>query len=337
MKTIKLAKEFSRERPLVYFCMWNESNRLGCQRFLGLKLKHTLFLRQGEKTSVFFNQRETDERYNLILREAKQDRGFLKKLSKTLKENWPYMFLYISGKKKLANARQARKYYSALTRWWSAMTLIFDAPNVAGLPEKDKNKALGLRAKYEKYSSTTSQPLADVWNKLNPGWEKIFPVVMVDEIKKLSLNSLTKIKKRLGGYALFNGKLYTPEELKVKLRENKITLEKETVQPRNNIKGTIACSGWAKGRARIIISKKQFANFQPGEILVAEMTEPSFVPIIKKAAAIVTDEGGVTCHAAIVSRELGIPCVIGTKIATKVLRDGDLVEVDANKGIVKIL
>jgi len=61
------------------------------------------------------------------------------------------------------------------------------------------------------------------------------------------------------------------------------------------------------------------------------------MPAIKKASAIVTNVGGITCHAAIVSRELKIPCIIGTKIATKVLKDGDLVEVDAQKGIVKIL
>jgi pyruvate,water dikinase len=67
------------------------------------------------------------------------------------------------------------------------------------------------------------------------------------------------------------------------------------------------------------------------------MTRPEYVPLMKKAAGIITDEGGITCHAAIVSRELKIPCVIGTKIATKVLKDGDMVEVDADKGIVKIL
>jgi pyruvate,water dikinase len=67
------------------------------------------------------------------------------------------------------------------------------------------------------------------------------------------------------------------------------------------------------------------------------MTRPEYISAMKKAAAIVTDEGGITCHAAIVSRELKKPCIIGTKIATKVLKDGDLVEVDADKGIVKIL
>ena len=67
------------------------------------------------------------------------------------------------------------------------------------------------------------------------------------------------------------------------------------------------------------------------------MTTPDLMPTIKQAKAIITDEGGLTCHAAIISRELGIPCIIGTKIATKVLKNGDLVEVDAEKGILKIL
>ena len=67
------------------------------------------------------------------------------------------------------------------------------------------------------------------------------------------------------------------------------------------------------------------------------MTTPEMVPIMKKASAFVTDEGGVTCHAAIISREMRKPCIIGTKVATQLLKDGDMVEVDANSGFVKIL
>ena len=78
-------------------------------------------------------------------------------------------------------------------------------------------------------------------------------------------------------------------------------------------------------------------DFQDGDILVTGMTRPEFVPLMKKASAIITDEGGLTCHAAIISRELNIPCIIGTKIATQVLQDGDMVEVDADKGIIRIL
>ncbi|MBU3965123.1 hypothetical protein KKA96_01965, partial [Patescibacteria group bacterium] len=67
------------------------------------------------------------------------------------------------------------------------------------------------------------------------------------------------------------------------------------------------------------------------------MTRPEHLMGMKKAGAIITDDGGITCHAAIIARELGIPCIIGTKIATKVLKDGDLAEVDADKGVVKII
>ncbi|MFC1612894.1 PEP-utilizing enzyme [Patescibacteria group bacterium] len=72
-------------------------------------------------------------------------------------------------------------------------------------------------------------------------------------------------------------------------------------------------------------------------MLVSHMTNPGIVPAMKQAVAIITDMGGITCHAAIVSRELKKPCIIGTKIATQVLKDGDMVEVDADKGIVRIL
>ena len=88
---------------------------------------------------------------------------------------------------------------------------------------------------------------------------------------------------------------------------------------------------------RIIKNRDDFTKMKPGDILVASMTTTNMMPIIKKAVAIITDEGGITCHAAIIARELKKPCIIGTKIATKVLKDGDMVEVDADKGIVKIV
>ncbi|OGZ26715.1 MAG: hypothetical protein A2365_02345 [Candidatus Nealsonbacteria bacterium RIFOXYB1_FULL_40_15] len=105
----------------------------------------------------------------------------------------------------------------------------------------------------------------------------------------------------------------------------------------SELRGQVGCLGSAKGRVRIINTQQELSKMQKGDVLVSIATNPDLVPAMKIAAAIVTEQGGVTCHAAIVSRELNIPCVIGTKIATKVLKDGDLVEVDANNGIVKII
>lgn len=91
------------------------------------------------------------------------------------------------------------------------------------------------------------------------------------------------------------------------------------------------------GRVKIVENKEELSKISKGDIIVSPMTTPEYAPIFKKVSAIVTDEGGITCHAAIVSRELKIPCIIGTKIATKVLKDGDLVEVDAEKGMITII
>jgi pyruvate,water dikinase len=101
------------------------------------------------------------------------------------------------------------------------------------------------------------------------------------------------------------------------------------------VKGNIASLGKAKGKARVILNKNDIDKVQEGDILIATMTTPDYVPAMKKAVGIVTDEGGVTCHAAIISRELGIPCIIATGIATKVFKDGEEIEVDAVHGIVK--
>jgi len=99
-------------------------------------------------------------------------------------------------------------------------------------------------------------------------------------------------------------------------------------------KGIPASPGIAVGKARILLDLKDAKNFQQGEILVTKMTDPDWVPIMKMASAIVTDEGGRTSHAAIVSRELGIPAVVGTGNATKVIQNGQEITVDATRGII---
>ncbi len=92
--------------------------------------------------------------------------------------------------------------------------------------------------------------------------------------------------------------------------------------------------GSASGAARVLTSLNDAASLNDGDVLVTHMTSPDWLPLMRRAAAIVTDSGGMTCHAAIVSRELGIPCVVGTGEATRLLRDGEIVTVDATRGVV---
>lgn len=105
----------------------------------------------------------------------------------------------------------------------------------------------------------------------------------------------------------------------------------------NVLSGTVASQGYAKGTARVILNEKEFTKLRRGDILVTSMTRPEFLPVMEKAAAFVTDEGGITSHAAIVAREMNKPCIIGTRDATKRIKDGAIVEVRAHHGTVRIL
>lgn len=118
-----------------------------------------------------------------------------------------------------------------------------------------------------------------------------------------------------------------------KVESAKITTDRKVI-----VKGLPASPGLVSGRAHVILDPSRIDEFKDGEILVTEMTAPDWVPAMKKAKAIVTDSGGMTCHASIVSRELGIPCIVGTKSrgesATTAIKDGIDITVDATNGVV---
>jgi pyruvate,water dikinase len=101
------------------------------------------------------------------------------------------------------------------------------------------------------------------------------------------------------------------------------------------VRGLPAAPGTASGKVRVLLTPEDGTQLVDGEILVAPMTNPDWLPTIRRAAGLVTDTGGMTCHAAIVARELGVPCVVGARIATTELRDGSLVTVDGTRGQVR--
>ena len=134
------------------------------------------------------------------------------------------------------------------------------------------------------------------------------------------------------GYQKGKSKVYVGRKAKNLAKKIKEERVKRKIK---EFKGTPAYSGYAKGEVITVFDEKDMKKMKKGAILVSPATNPNIMPAIIKASAIVTDEGGVTCHAAIVSRELKIPCIVGTLIATQVLKNGDKVEVDAFKGIIK--
>ena len=158
------------------------------------------------------------------------------------------------------------------------------------------------------------------------------------EIYKKTVPQIVKRRKNMYGFFV-NGK---KEELTGKraLYYWKKYAEESIGSGITKITGTVVSRGKKniiQGKVKVIFDPKESKGFKKGDILIAPMTSPEYVFLIKLSSAIITDTGGLTSHAAIVSRELKIPCIVGTKIATKALKDGDLVEVDTDKGIVKII
>ena len=172
--------------------------------------------------------------------------------------------------------------------------------------------------------------------KIYPDFGELTSVLSTQEILTGKFPSKEELIKRDEGYFYGNNQLLVAKNrtdiekiFKIKFKIKKF--DSAVLQ------GRVAQMGVARGFVRRVMGHKQIEEFRKGEILVSSMTIPDFLPAMKKAAAIVTNEGGVLCHAAILARELQKPCITGTRFATHILRDGDYVEVDAINGIVKFL
>ncbi len=174
-------------------------------------------------------------------------------------------------------------------------------------------------------------------SKLSP---RVFDLALVNEVQLYPpLRLVAQLKKRKKDYYVAhfwknNKRLYYGK--RAKSIYNRFWAKPGTVKT-DKIEGTVvyAVKKPITGKVFLIKEAKDIQKFPKGKILVTSMTAPEYITAIRKAKAIITDEGGITCHAAIVSRELKIPCIVGTKIATQVFRTGDKVEVDANKGIIR--
>ena len=166
----------------------------------------------------------------------------------------------------------------------------------------------------------------------------VLPIEYEQGVKSLK-NNVHEIIKRANGMAAFVDTNSKYQIVSINIKELKKEIYRISVghEDRQSLKGQIGASGKATGVVKVVKDMSEASKFKNGDILVTGMTRPEFVPLMKMAAAIVTNEGGITCHAAIIARELHKPCIIGTKVATQVLKDGDTVVVDANIGVVNII
>jgi phosphohistidine swiveling domain-containing protein len=312
------------------------------------KLKHALLKKlPSEKVSELMAELNTPLEDNFA-RKEEFDLVKTKNLEKHIKEyEWILARYGDERKYTLKEAQEKLKHINKagfLKRW-----------------KQDKQK-LGETIAYAKKLLGKDSYLVDIFQYII-----YYRTQRTDVMNKSAFIAIPLLKKKAGSLGLtyneilycsaleiLDNKIPSKETIRMRMKDSSVLLEdgnirvlagkeseklkeffREEYAETSEIKGSVACKGIVKGKAKIIISRDDFSRLQHGDILVASMTTPEMMPILKKASAIVTDEGGITCHAAIISREMKKPCIIGTKIATKVLKDGDLVEVDADKGIVR--
>jgi len=185
--------------------------------------------------------------------------------------------------------------------------------------------------------------IREIAKKLNTQYEDLLYLSwneIIDGISAGKISSTINIPERKKSWAL-----YRDEETIIVLQGEQEVEEfgkeqgfvQEDLSKLTEVKGNKAYGGKVKGTAKIVMSPTELGKVEKGDILVAVMTFPSYIVAMEKASAFVTDEGGILSHAAIISREMKKPCIIGTKMATRVFKDGEKIEVDAEKGVVRKL
>lgn len=199
----------------------------------------------------------------------------------------------------------------------------------------DAKKLLETRKYTEYFAPGLIATIRNTFKSLMPDYEMYADVITIEEaLGKREVNT-ERLNQRVSGAVYANGKLFKSMDEVQKVYNLRLL---HSAPPDNGVlKGQTAYPGNVKGIARIIKSRDDMSKFKQGDVIVSPTTTPDFLPVMRISAAIVSEHGGIICHAAITSRELKIPCVVGVRGATKILKDGDMVEVDANKGFVKIL
>lgn len=245
---------------------------------------------------------------------------------------------YFDGKKEVSSIPELEIFFKLFTGYMKYVAYTWILPGLDFVPQQIKDEAMILREKTESYAGRRDSIMVDFAKKIiNDG--SVDPTFLtLVEVKNLPDKAKDITTQRSKGFLFYKGEIVTGDKIKEFCEKNNIVIREPEIQSQTEVKGMTAQKGVVRGKVRVIYTEEELGKIKTEEdILVTPMTRPEFVPAIKIAGAFVTDEGGIVCHAAIISRELKKPCIVGTKNATKIFKDGDLVEVDADNGMVKIL
>jgi phosphohistidine swiveling domain-containing protein len=331
-------KTYTREVSLVTVQIWEEQQCKLQREKHGLELPLSVYDACDGLVTVYYH-RDLFTMWSTFVQDRLQHTPqFVPELIARYEEQLSTLETYWNNPKPLATSQELDEFYSVAAHGWVGMAICYALPETEGISNEYKTKGMHLRERSADYMSNTDRVVQTSLQYLFPQLQDLVRFITIEEVRSGSLPSQELLLERKRHYLYYNFQVHTNIALPAFIKSNNIQLE-DAVAPidASEVRGQVAMHGTATGAARILHRKSEIPLVQDGEILITPMTTPDFLPAMKKAAAIVTDEGGITSHAAITARELGKPCIIGTKFATQVFETGDKLMVDANSGTVKKL
>ncbi len=303
--------------------------------------------RGKDLVDIYYEDGYIKKLFTKLTKKVNTDPGYIKKQVEEFLKIFNKLKPYFKGNKKISGKKEFKKIMTLYTKYWANVAIGWVIPMLPGVDEKLKKLTLESRKKTQEYNEAIEPVFKNTLEKWYPYLKNKTRFILPEEVWTNKIEDkekiLKKISERKKGFIFYKNKLYTGDveknikQLGIILDETKSGVSGKTEEKKGKIKGQIAYKGKVKGSVKIVSSIKDLGKVRSKDILVTAMTMPKYLSAMKRASAFITDEGGVTCHAAIIAREMKKPCIIGTKIATQILKDGDLVEVDADKGVVKIL
>ncbi|MBU1083374.1 hypothetical protein KKE14_02980 [Patescibacteria group bacterium] len=297
--------------------------------YRGAGLVHAYY-RQGIPQSV----------YQHVGLKVQNDPILIKQSLARLMELFTIFEPYYQNKKTIKDVKEMEYLYHLYAESWVLVGITFIIPDLPDAPVDLKELTYKVRKETQEYNETMQEVFRIALENWYPHLKGKADFVLPEEVWSGAVKDTTileNLEERSKGFVFYNEQLLVGPDVDLHLKEVDAVLEKEGDDQTSEFSGQIAQSGKVQGTVCLVITREDLDKVTSENVLVTAMTMPAYLPAMKKAVAFVTDEGGITCHAAIIAREMNKPCIIGTRVATKVLKDGDLVEVDADNGKVKIL
>ncbi len=335
-------KLFSRDFSLPSVEAWVRGESINPKGWTDEKqpfLPYIITERANDTVHFYYDLQGVEWVTDLLSELAHKDGGFINKIGETVLEKLTFI-RPIYEKEEPISLPILKKFLIELEAgypWFEAMWWFFqmdDETKIAGL---DLTKLAEVRKHTDKLCNSSDTVTRKSLKKIYPELGELSSLLTIQEIIDEKLPEINILKQRDMKYFYTNNQLFLNANEQELEEEFKIKFINETNNNDRILSGLTAYKGVVRGFEKIVMGHKQIDEVPKGAILISPMTIPDFAPAMKNAAAIVTDEGGMLCHAAIVARELKKPTIVGTEYATKRFKDNDIVEIDADNGEVKLI